>query len=546
MRKDVKAISTLFAILLILLSAIIGALIAYMWTMAPFYLEPQNSLDLIVTGANFPVNDASHFNVSVLNPSHSISAANITAIYITAPGGFNGSGITDSTPELPFNLPIGTSQTFNCSLQWGTLAGTIIAVHVLTASNTEAALSVQTQQESLDVNTNFDASQSAANFNVTVTSAPSAINLTLSNVLLNYNLVDENLSIKLPAVIPANQTLTFTCFANWQDLVERVVTVETLEGYTAQIQKNISSVDLQVTQVNFNETNTNETDITLFNSPDSAASVIVTNITLAYGNNTVYVISGNLSNPPLPMVINLNQTVVFACAWNWTDISYRDMGVTVTANTEEGFVSQTQTVTTPLAVAAKINNVVFHLNNTGLFLMNMTNMPYSLNTINVTEVDLNQNRTVTNATLIAPGAQSTLTCVLNWSSLIGQNVTVTAYVMYNSTESSLTYNLMLPYLEITNASFIYLSPGSPYLNVTVYNSEFSQINVTVTQMNTETENGTMPISWQSTGDAGQQISTGSAVGMLFPWKWEPYVGQNVTITIQTADGYQTSATFVVG
>ncbi|MGB8779551.1 MAG: hypothetical protein WCD81_02760 [Candidatus Bathyarchaeia archaeon] len=544
MRKEVKAISTLFAILLILLSAIIGALIAYMWTMAPFYLEPQNSLDVIVTGANFPVNDANHFNVTVLNPSHSSFSANITTIYITA-AGTNASSITDSTPELPFVLAVGTSQTITCSLQWGAMAGSLISVHVLTANNTETALSVQTQQVTLGVATNFNASQSDAYFNVTVTNQPSPINLTLSDFLLNYNSVVENLSIKVPAVIPANQSITFTCFANWQELVKPIITVQTLEGYTAQIQEAIPSVDLQVAQVTFNETNTNETDITLSNMPDSTASVVVTNITLAY-NSTVDVISGNLSNPSLPMAIDVNQTVVFACAWNWTDISYRDMDVTVTANTEEGFVSGSETVTTPLGVAANINNVVFDLNNTGLFLINMTNMPYSLNTINVTEVDLNQNQTVTSATLIAPGAPSTLTCVLNWSSLVGQNVTVIAHFTYGSNESLLTYNLTVPYLEITNASFIYLSPGSPYLNVTIYNSEFSQINETVTQMNTVAANGTMLISWQSAADAGQQISIGSVVEMLFALKWEPYVGQNVTITIQTADGYQTSATFEVG
>ncbi|MGA3191383.1 MAG: hypothetical protein ABSD73_02590 [Candidatus Bathyarchaeia archaeon] len=543
MKKEVKAISTLFAILLILLAAIIGALIAYTWTIAPFYREPENTLDLIVTGANFPVNDANHFNVTVLNPSHSIADANITTIYVTA-GGFNATSITSSQPALPLIVARGTSQTVTCSLAWGSLAGSLIAVHVLTANDTEAALLVQTQQVSLGVDASFDASKSAEYFNMTVTNQPSAINLTLSDVLLNYNPVDANLSIKLPTVIPANQTITFTCYENWQELVQAVVTVQTQEGYTAQITQNISSISLQVTQVTFNETNTDEADITLFNSPDSATSVIVTNITLAYGS-TMDVISGNLSNPSLPMAINQNQTFVFACAWNWTSISYRNMDVTVTAYTEEGFVSQTQTATTPLEVAAKINNVVFDLKNTGLFLINMTNMPYSLNTVNVTRVDLNQNQTSTTATLIAAGAQSTLTCVFNWSSFVGQNVTVTAYVM-NASVSQLTYNLMLPYLEITNASFFNLSPGSPYLNVTVYNSEFSKINATVTQMNTETENGTMLITWQSTGGAGQQISIGSAVGMLFPWKWEPYVGQNVTITIQTADGYQTSATFTVG
>jgi hypothetical protein len=119
---------------------------------------------------------------------------------------------------------------------------------------------------------------------------------------------------------------------------------------------------------------------------------------------------------------------------------------------------------------------------------------------------------------------------------------VTAYITYDSNESQLTYNLTIPYLEITNASFFYLSPGSPYVNVTVHNSEFSNINATITQVYVETENGTVPIA----SAAGQEIPVGTDAVMLCPWQWSPYVGQNVTITIQTADGYQTSATFIVG
>jgi hypothetical protein len=359
--------------------------------------------------------------------------------------------------------------------------------------------------------------------------------------LLNYNPVDENLSITLPAVVPANQSLSFTCFKNWANLVQPIVTVQTLENYTAQTQEPIPSVNLQVTQVTFNETNTDEADVTLLNSADTVNSLSVTNITFAYGD-TVDVINGSLSNPALPTEIDQNQTVVFACAWNWTDISYRDMEVTVTAYTEQGFVSQTETVTTPPGVAAEINNVLFDLNDTSRFLVNMTNMPYSLDPINVTEVDLDQNQTSTSATLIAAGAQSTFPCLFNWSSFVGQNVTVTAYITYGSNESLLTYNLTIPYLEITNASFFYLSPGSPYVNVTVHNSEFSNINVTITQVYVETENGTVPI----VSAAGQKIPVGTDVEMLCPWQWSPYVGQDVTIIIQTADGYRTSATFIVG
>ena len=540
MRKRLKAVSTLFAILLMLLSAIIGAFIAYAWTMAPFYLEPKNSLDMIITGVNFPVNDANHFNVTVLNPSHSIGGENITSIYVTAGGAYNGSSITDSQPQLPFYLAKGSSQTITCTYTWGSLAGSTIEVHVLTVNNTEAGFAVQTPQVTLAVDTSFDASQ-AESFNVTVTNSPAPINLTLSHVLVNYNPVDDNLSITLPKVIPANQSLSFTCFINWANLVQPIITVQTLEGYTAQTQEPIPSVNLQVTQVTFNETNTDEADVTLFNSADTVNSLSVTNITFAYGN-TVDVINGTLSNPALPTEIDQNQTVVFACAWNWTDTSYRDLDVTVTAYTEQGFVSQAQTVTTPPAVGAEISNVQFDLNDTSLFLVNMTNMPYSLDPINVTKVDLNQSQTSTSAILIAAGAQSTFPCLLNWSSFVGQNVTVTAYITYGQNESLLTYNLTIPYLAITNASFFYLSPGSPYVNVTVYNSEFSNINETITQVYVQTENGTVPI----VSAAGQEISIGTYAEMLCPWQWSPYVGQDVTITIQTADGYQTSATFIVG
>jgi hypothetical protein len=201
-----------------------------------------------------------------------------------------------------------------------------------------------------------------------------------------------------------------------------------------------------------------------------------------------------------------------------------------------------QTSTTPPGVAAEINNVLFDLNDTSRFFVNMTNMPYSLQTINVTEVDLNQNQTSTSPTLIAVGAQSTFPCLFNWSSFVGQNVTVTANITYDSSESLVTYNLTLPYLEITNASFFYLSPGSPYVNVTVHNSEFSSLNVTVTQVYVETENGTVPI----VSAAGQEIPVGTYAEMLCPWQWSPYVGQDVTIIVQTADGYQVSATFIVG
>ena len=109
--KEIKAISTLLAILLMLISAIFGALLAYMWTMAPFYFEPK-TVDLVVTNLNFPADHGTYFDLTVMNPSHSISGTNITGIYIESQG-LNKTSITNSDPGLPLFLDRGTDQTFN-------------------------------------------------------------------------------------------------------------------------------------------------------------------------------------------------------------------------------------------------------------------------------------------------------------------------------------------------------------------------------------------------------------------------------------------------
>jgi hypothetical protein len=538
-KKETKAISTLLAILLILVSAIIGALLAYMWTVAPFIVESGDTVDLIVTSVNFPADHATSFGVTVMNPSHSIADTNITDIYIESLG-TNRTSIQSSDPSLPILLQRGTTQTFNCSLDWGGLAGRIITVHVLSINNTEAARSILTPSVRLDANTNFDASESINYFNLTVTNANSPINLTLSRVLLDYNPV-ANLSITLPKTIQPNDTIPIICYANWQGHIKPIVQVETLEGFTAEVRKEApSTVNLQVSQVNFNETNTNQVTLTLTNSADSATYVNITSIDFTHGNTTD-TISGNLSNPTLPLTINTGETVTLICLWNWTDASYRDIDVTMTAYTKQGFASPPLTVRTPARNAGRIDEVHFDLDDTTLFSVNITNFAYSLQTANVTRIDINQNPTSINTALITPGAHATFTCAYNWSSLVGANVTIRAHVMYDSNETQLTYTLKLPYLKITNASFSSLSPETPYVNITVRNSEFSKVKATITSLLIKNETSPLLV----VGSTGFEVAVGSEVSIVYPWNWNPYAAKDVTIIVTTVDGSQASATFKV-
>lgn len=540
MKRQTLAVSTILTVILILIAAIVGALVAYMWTMAPFYLEPENAVDLIVTDTNFPVNNAGYFNVTVMNPSHSVSAANITDIYITAPG-FNRTSVTDSNPELPFTLDRGTTQTIDCSLLWGDLAGKLVTVHVATTNNTGAERSVQTQDVRLGLNTFFNASQSINYFNISVTSVSSPINLSLSRVLFDfYPLNNTNLNTTLP-VIQQGQTIGLTCYVRWEGFVNPLIRVETTEGYAAEKQADArGTVSLQVTEAAFNDTNVNEVDVTLFNSPDSAVGIDVSNIILTHGNIT-YAISGNLSNPALPMSINKNQTVVFACTWPWSDSANRDIDITVNANTTQGFVSISKSVRTPPRVAANMTAVNFDLDNTGIFTINVTNLQYSLDTVNVTSIDLNQTVVGTSPILLIPGQQATISCTFNWSAFVGQNARITFHVNSSSNAFPNFYDTYVPYLKVTNADFSAFSENNLYANVTVRNSEFSKVNATITGVQVRTDNATFLIA----GATGYEIDVGSEGAIVCPWNWKPYRTQNVIITVYTADGTQASATFEI-
>lgn len=538
-KKKTRAISTLLTILLILLSAIFGALIAYMWTVASFIVEPENTFDLLITNVNFPVNQATRFTVTVMNPSHSLADTNITDIYIET-SGQNRTSITSSDPSLPFPMPRGTVQTFNCSLNWGPFAGRIITVHAKSLNGTETGQSITAPTVSISVSSSFDASDSIERFGVAVLNPNSPINLTISRVLLDYNPV-TNLSITLPRVIQPNETVSMTCYADWQGHVKPLVQVETLEGFTAETRRDApSTVSLQVTQVNFNETNTNQVNVTLSNSADSATYVNITSIDFKYGNITDQ-IGGTLSSPALPATLETGKNTSLICFWNWTDAKYRNIDLTVTAHTRQGFNSTSLTVRTPTANAGRIDDAYFDLDDTGHFTINITNLAYSLQTANVTAIHVNQAPANITTTLIDSGQRATLDCVYNWSSFVGANVTIRAYLKYGSNETQITHNLKIPYLKITNASFFNLTQENPYINITVRNSEFSRVNATITSILIRNETAPLLV----VGSTGFQVTVGSETAIIYPWNWNPYAGRDVTIIVTTVDQLQTLATYKV-
>jgi len=541
-KREIRAISTFIAIVLILIAAIVGALLAYVWTMAPFSVVRENAADLQIIDANFPADHANSFNLTVMNPSYSIAGANITNIYIETSGN-NKTSITSSDPALPLFLDKGTQQTFNCTLNWGVLAGDNLTVHVMAINGAEAApLTVKSPAVSLSVSAFFDPSVTINSFNVSVTNNNSPINLTLNQVELDLNPV-TNTSISIQnQILQPNQTIAFTCYTSWEGHVNPLVTVTTQEGFTAQNRETVgSTVDLRTSGIDFSLSDTNHVNVTLTSGASSATEVNVTRLTFQYSNTTDTITNAS-ANPALPVIVPINQTVSIICQWNWTDASKRNINLMVTAYTAQGFVSVPLTVRTPESYVGTVLGARFDLADTGTFLVNITNFFYSLQPANVTEIDINQNATSIAPIMIVPGANGTVTCTFNWSSYVGQTVKITAHLLYNTTELKPTLTIRLPFLEIANATF-YNSPTEvPYVNITLRNSAFATFNTTVTEAVISNATSTLLV----IGTSGYEVDAGTEIAVSFSWNWIPYLNQNVTITVTTSDQFVVSATFKVG
>lgn len=540
---DKKAVSTLTLIILMLCAAVFGAFMSYMLVIANFYLEPENTADLVITEVNFPVDHADYFDLTIMNPSHSPYGTNITEIYFTAEGEEDIHYVRITDLEPPIFLERGTSKTIRCFENWGQYAGKIITVHVSATNASGAVRSVGTEFVELEVQAYFNVTESCKYFNVTVkNNAQSAINLTLTKVYfvhaLDYEPV-ENMTIELPRNLQKGESIEFRCFVDWEGPKPRI-RVETTEGYNVEIEEEAPSlVGLWVTNVVFNETNPSEISMSFFNSPDSATLVDITDIVLTYDNGTEYYINRSLANPSLPHTLERNETITFNCVWPWR--SYRNRDVTITAYTRQGFTSASKTVKTRQSVIFKITELNFNLTNTGYFLVNVTNMPCSLQSINVTQIKFNENITEMTPSFgeILAGKERRFSCAFNWTSFRGENVTVMVCTIDGLNKSE---SVMLPSteLKIIDANFETSVDGKRF-NVTVKNVKESLLNVTVARIAVIFGNETV---YQSEG-IGFPIEVGKNITLTFSWDWSLYENEEVTISVYTEKGFEAAAEFKV-
>lgn len=535
---------------MILASLIIGGLIAYIWAIAPYYNVPANPSELSVESVVFPLDNFNYFNVIVLNPSYSVSDLNITGFQVTVENQNETFSVGTVEPTLPFVLSKGTEQNFTCIENWSVFAGQSVTVEPVAANASVHSLPYLVPMAKLVVS-GFNPDDNVGYFNLTVQNYPeSVINLTISDIMV-FGVPVNSTTPSLPLTLPRGQVQVFNCTYNWaQDGgANLTITVVTDVGYEQVFETSpIQSAAPYISNVYFDNADASHFNITITNPPTSGAAATLSGVNITLTDNTTLALQ---TLPPLKGLIIFvapNATQNVECLWNWS--AYRDEQIVVQAFTLEGFPVQNKTVTTPPAVIWNVTNVQFDLDDLLHFTVNITNAPTSLEDINITDVDFNQHNASIAPVVIAPANSRLVVCGFNWTSFVESNATVTVHAVYGQNVTTIPETLSVPYVKVADAQFSNFPSGNPYVNITIFDSQYSPLNANITQISVTANNVTSLIDGTLTvptvGSNGYVLPIGEQVTFVCPWNWSMYSGQNVTFTLQLAQGPPVSATFQAG
>jgi hypothetical protein len=548
--RNVKAISKLLLILLLLMATIIGAILSYLWVIGYFItLESVIPEKTTVSVANVTFNpqDTSYFFVTLLNPSYSPTEANVTEI--VASTGKDIHNITEVHPLLPYRLSKSEEETFKCFWNWANYTGETVKIIAFVADGSGPTFETETPLVDLRIiDLGFNSTISVAHFNVTVQNSPSSVTyVNITGATIEREPISaERLSISLPYTLDLNESVSFTCTWDWSNRQDKNVTVaiHTLQGYAAYSTHLTSKpVNLTITNVLFNITDTAHFNVTVNNSADSPTYVNITRITVTMENETIQEITE--VNPSLTPSYTLEPSanVTFRCSWNWTN--YREKNATIAVYTLQDFkISSTQTTTAQVLLA--ITEVLFDVADPSHFNITVANSKFSVDDyVNITRATVAvEDATPENITFEPPitlhaNASVTLKCVWNWADYWNEEVSIAVHTLQGYSAYSIE---VMPSPVIISKVVFNLSDTTRF-NVTVENSKFFSTYVLITSVTAALENGIVQdVTVIAPTRLPYVLHPNESVVFVCSWDWTEYCDRDVTVTVNTLQGYVASYT----
>lgn len=244
---DLKGLSTLMVILLIIIAAIIGGVISYAFTIAAYVKVPEGTT-LVITGFYFDKENATSFKISVLNPSYSPTSATLHEIALSLKGENQLYYVTKTEPSINNGIviPSGESINITCSEIMkddveislgdfaGEFAGKAIIVHIFSPDSSASNIETILPFVKLNITAEFNPQISFERFNVTLANdLDSEANLTVkeltvSDIAVEVMTPDVNAQ---PVTVLRGESLLINFNGSWYGVDKTTITVFTQQGY---------------------------------------------------------------------------------------------------------------------------------------------------------------------------------------------------------------------------------------------------------------------------------------------------------------------------
>ena len=346
--RNLKAISKLLLILLLLLAMIIGSIFSYL-LLAGYYLNldikvPENTtLSVVDVGLN--MQNAETFNITVLNPTYSPTEAKITEILVATEDEIHT--VVNVNPELPYKLDKGREETFVCNWNWGDYAGETLKVIIIVEDGSGAVYEVETATVGLEITSAMFITSDTQHFNVTIRNpAASASDLHVTKITVTMengtevNIREANPSI--PRTLLIDTSTTFVCSWDWREYrgMNATINVYTSQGYQFhRTETTPKPAQLSITDAAFDSSILSSFSITVKNSENSIVAANLTTVEIRFADQTTEEVSVE-SPPSLPYTLPIGDTVTLKCLWNWS--GHRGETVAVYVKTPEGYLGYVQ------------------------------------------------------------------------------------------------------------------------------------------------------------------------------------------------------------
>jgi hypothetical protein len=341
--RNVKAISKLLLILLLLMAMIVGAILSYLWVMGYFItLESVIPEKTTVSIANVTFNpqNTAYFFVTLLNPSYSPKEANVTEI--VASTGKDIHNITEVHPLLPYRLLRGEEETFECIWNWANYTGETVKIIVLIADGSGSVYEVETSPVELIITAAIFSPADTTHFSVTLYNSPDSpidLNFTRITVTVENGTTLEITEIdpSIPHLLSPSSYNAFNCSWDWSNYRGKnaTIAVYTSQGYMAyRLERTSEPVILAIPTVLFDPSNTTYFNVTVMNSQYSVDQANITLVTVTLQNGTSLELT--VEPPPsIPYLLLPEDMVTFKCLWDWT--ARQGENIIITVETLEGY-----------------------------------------------------------------------------------------------------------------------------------------------------------------------------------------------------------------